>query len=90
MNLIVSLSTASTQPVTFTIATRDVSAVAGVDYVAIHQNITIPAGTISVNIPVTIYGASVPTADKVFLADLSAASVDIVRVTGAGILEYGN
>jgi cysteine-rich repeat protein len=76
----VRLSQARTIPVTYTIATANVTALAGSDYVARTLSDTIPAGQTSRVFSVTINGNTTVEPNETFAVNLSGA-------TGASILD---
>jgi uncharacterized repeat protein (TIGR01451 family) len=89
MDFIVSLSTPSGRDVSFTRATSDGSATAANnDYVAVASgNLSIPAGEISVSIPVTINGDAVFEGDENFSVDLTGiTNATPVTLTGTGTI----
>lgn len=82
----VRLSRAAAGPVSFNVTSSDVDATAGVDYLAVNStNVVIPAGQLSANIPVRIFGDTVPEPDEVFLLTVSGATGASV---GQGRLEF--
>lgn len=85
----VTLNTALTTSVSVKAATSNLTAIAGVDYVANSQTLTFAPGQRTAQFAVTIYGTSVVSADKMFLVNLSNASVALAKTTAAGILKYG-
>ncbi len=90
MNFVVSLSAISGQDVTFTRATADGSATtANNDYVAIGAAIaTIPAGQLSLSIPVTINGDTAFEGNETFSVNLTAISnATPTSLTGAGTIQ---
>jgi M6 family metalloprotease-like protein len=70
----VTLSVASTSPVTVDYATADVSATAGSDYVAASGTLTFAPGETSKTIPVTINGDTTPEPGESFNVNLFGAS----------------
>lgn len=73
MNFVVSLSAVSGLPVSFNRATVDGTATSGPDFVALAAAAaTIPAGEITLTIPVTINGDTVVEGDQTFNLQLSA------------------
>jgi hypothetical protein len=89
MTFTVSLNTTVATPVAVNVATSSVTAVAGQDYEAMSQMLTFNPGEKIKLVSVTIYGASTPASDKIFLLNLTGASVAVAKSTGAGILRYG-
>ncbi|HEV3364608.1 MAG TPA: Calx-beta domain-containing protein, partial [Acidimicrobiia bacterium] len=69
--LVISLSEASTQPVTVEYETVDGSAVAGEDYGPKEGSVTIPPGSTSATVTVRVKGDVVPEPDEVFYVLLS-------------------
>ncbi len=67
----VTLSAAASGPVTVMVATADVTAVAGQDYVASTQTLTFPAGTTTQSFDVTINGDTTQEPDETFSVTLS-------------------
>ena len=68
----VSLSAASGQDVSVNVATADDTATAGADYTAVSSTtITIPAGSTSVTVPVTILDDALDEADETYFVNLS-------------------
>ena len=69
------MSQTSANPVTFDVATADGTATAGSDYVAVPlTTLTIPAGTTSKTVAVTINGDTTPEANETFTVNLSNAT----------------
>ena len=77
----VSLSGATTSAVTVNYATANVSATAGVDYVAKSGTLTIPAGATSGQITVVINGDTTVEADETFKVTLSGVSSNATLAT---------
>jgi hypothetical protein len=78
----VSLSAASTNAVSFDIATSDGTALAGSDYVAqALSGQVIPAGATTASFSVTVYGDTAVEADETFKATLS----NVVNANGNGV-----
>jgi hypothetical protein len=73
-----------TKSVSVTVATRDLTAKAGSDYVARSQVLTFLPGETSKQFVVTIKGDTTVESNEAFFADLSAANVAIKKATGAG------
>ena len=67
----VSLNTASLMPVTVRYALRNRTAMAGADYRADSGTLTIPAGTIAVQLALTCYGDTIDESDEKFDVVLS-------------------
>ena len=70
----VQLTGASTTPVSATLTTSNGTATAGADYQATNGTVTIPAGTLSVTVPVQVFGDLLDEPDETFTATLSAPS----------------
>ncbi len=90
MDFVVSLSAVSGRDVSFTRATGDATAtVANNDYVAIPAgSVTIPAGDISVTIPVTINGDTTFEGDETFAVNLTGiTNATPGTLTGTGTIE---
>ena len=71
LNLGLTLSPASTQPVTVAFATSNVTAVASADYLAASGTVTFPPGITSRTIGVTLLGDSIDENDEAFAVTLS-------------------
>ena len=70
-----SLSQAASTAVTFNVATSNGTATAGSDYVALSQSgVTIPAGSTSATVNVTINGDSTVESNETFTVNLSSVS----------------
>ena len=86
----VSLSTASTQPVTVTVQTADSTATAGSDYTPVGPitvTLTFPAGATSRTVAIPVIGDTTLESDETFTLTLSAATnAGIVRVQGVGTI----
>jgi serine protease len=80
VTFVASLDKVSSAPVTFRVATADGSAIAGVDYVASTQDLTVAAGTLSKLFTVTINGDAALEPDETF-------SVDLSLVNGASVVD---
>jgi hypothetical protein len=79
----VSLSAASSKPVSVTWATRDGSAKAGSDYQAASGTITLPPGATSGSVSVSIVGDSAAEPDESFTVELSnPVGATIAKVAG--------
>ena len=89
MHFTVSLNTAVKAPVTVSVATSNLTAIAGVDYVAKSQLFTFDAGETSKDFAVTIFGTSKPGSDKLLFVKLSDATLPVADATAVGILKYG-
>ncbi|HET9316332.1 MAG TPA: Calx-beta domain-containing protein, partial [Vicinamibacteria bacterium] len=76
----VTLSAASTQPVTFSFATSNGTAQAPGDYVAASGTLTFPAGTVSRTVAVSVVGDTSVEPNETFNVDLSS-------VTGATLAD---
>ncbi|MBI1324361.1 S8 family serine peptidase, partial [bacterium] len=68
----ISLSSVSAQPVTFAYATQNGTALSGADYTAVSGSLTIPAGSTSGSIAVTVVGDTVYEANETFRLLLSS------------------
>jgi hypothetical protein len=90
MNFNVSLNTPAITNISVTATTSNVTAIAGVDYQANSQVLTFAPGEMTKQFPVTIYGKTATTSDKLFVVNLSGSSAQIVRATGAGIIRFGD
>jgi hypothetical protein len=87
----VTLSPASTMPVTVTYTTSDVTAVAGQDYVATAGSLSFPAGTTSRTISVTILGDATVEPNETFHVTLSGASgASLARAQATGTILNNN
>jgi len=89
MTFTVTLSAATTSPVTFAYATANVSATAGTDYVAATGTATIPAGSTTVTIPVVINGDTTVESDETFTLNLSnlSSNATFARATATGTIK---
>jgi hypothetical protein len=67
-----SLSPASGFPVSVAFATADGTATAGADYAAASGTITIPAGAVSLALPVAVNGDALDELEETFMVNLSA------------------
>jgi hypothetical protein len=79
-----SLSAPSGLAVSVTYVTSDVSATAGPDYVAAAGALTLPAGTTSLPLPVTVNGDVLDEIDETYLVTLSAP-VNATLADGQGL-----
>ena len=70
----VRLTGPSPTPVSATLTTANGTATAGADYQATTGTVTIPAGTVSVTVPVQVFGDLLDEPDETFTATLSAPS----------------
>ena len=70
----ISLSHATSLPVTFHYATADVTATAGVDYTATSGDATIPAGSLSTTVTVPVNGDTLHEETELFELTVSAVS----------------
>ena len=70
----VQLTGASTTAVSATLTTANGTATAGADYEATTGTVTIPPGTLSVTVPVQVFGDLLDEPDETFTATLSAPS----------------
>jgi len=86
----VTLNAATTMSVSVTATTSSVTAVAGTDYLPNSQVLTFAPGETTKMFPVTIYGKTAPTTDKLFVVNLTNSPAQIVRATGAGIIQFGD
>jgi hypothetical protein len=83
----VALSAPSGQNVTVNVATQDVTATAGVDYVAQAGTLTFPPGTISLPVTVPVFGDLLAEPNETFLVNLSgAAGATIADGQGQGTI----
>jgi len=83
----VTLSAASTSPVTVNYATADVSATAGSDYVAASGTLTFAAGETSKPLPVTVNGDTTPEPGESFNVYLFGASGAVIAdAQGLGMI----
>ncbi|MBI2391069.1 MAG: hypothetical protein HYV09_15865 [Deltaproteobacteria bacterium] len=83
----VSLSSASTNPVTVAWATSDGTAVAGADYVSGAGTLTFAAGTTSQTVKVTINGDALDENDETFKVTLSSPTeATIAKAEGTGTI----
>jgi subtilisin family serine protease len=83
----VSLSFASTQPVTVNYATANGSATAGVDYVAGSGTLTFPAGSLSQSLGVAVNGDTAAETAETFFVNLSGATnATLADAQGAGTI----
>ncbi len=83
----VSLSAASASAVTVDYATADGTATAGSDYAAESGSLTIPAGSTSVTVGVTVNGDTVVEPNETFFVDLTnAAGANITDARGVGTI----
>ncbi len=87
MTFTVSLDEALTTPVTVTATTSNLTAVAGVNYVAKSQVLTFAPGQTTAQFSVAILGSSKAATDY-FLVTLSNASVAIGQSQGSGVIVY--
>jgi hypothetical protein len=88
-NFVVSLSSASGKPISFTVNTTAGSAQQGFDYAGVvGQSFTIPAETLSINVPVSLLNDSYFEGDQQFTAKISAVSdgLAITRETATGTI----
>lgn len=76
-------------PISVHVATTDLTALAGTDYVAASGDLVFQPGDVLHEFAVTIFGALTPVPDKIMLLDLAAGTVPTTRPRGAGILKYG-
>jgi hypothetical protein len=86
----VQLSAATSADTTFTAFTQNGTAVSGSDYTAVDQKFTIPAGSTSVTIPVTITGDKTFEFTESFFVSVAgvsdAATVDVLDGEGRGTI----
>jgi hypothetical protein len=85
----VSLNGISDAPVTVTVTTSNLSAIAGDSYQATSQVLTFAPGQTTQQFVVPVYGTTVSSGSKIFLATLSKSNVGLNRTIGAAILNYG-
>jgi hypothetical protein len=91
MNLGVTLSAPSQFATTVNYATADGTAVAGTDYTETNGTLTIPAGSTTGTIPVTILGKSAAGPTKTFTVNLSAPdNATIATGTATGTITNPN
>lgn len=83
VNFPVTLSNASAFGVSFSVQTADASATAGSDYDALNTIVTIPAGSTSGIIAVTVHGDTTTEPDETFTLQLSGASGGTLAATVA-------
>jgi hypothetical protein len=85
---VVTVGRQESAPFTFSYATANGSAIAGVDYTAVSGTATMPAGTTAMDIPVTILPEAVPTSNRTFTLTISNDSLGltILRTTGTGTI----
>ena len=85
----VSLSQASTLPVTVSVSTADGTATGGSDYVAVsNQTVTIPAGQLSATTTVNVNGDLTDEPDETFVVNLSnAVNAGILDGQGLGTIQ---
>ncbi len=88
-SLTVSLSAAARDPVNVKVQTRNGTATAGSDYVAVSTTLTIPAGRTTATVSVTINGDASFEADEVLYVDLSEP-VNAVIADGEGVITIVN
>lgn len=82
----VTLSPSATQNVTVGYSTVDVTAEAGVDYLAQSGNLTFtPGGALTQQITVPVLGSAVPSADETFWINLSGESPNAVIGDARGV-----
>ncbi len=84
----VSLTAATSTPVTFTYATADGTATAGSDFVAASGTATIPAGSTSVTVNVGVNGDTAIENNETFTLNLSnlSSNATFVRATATGTI----
>jgi hypothetical protein len=85
---VVTVGRQESAPFTFSYATSDGSATAGVDYTAVSGTATMPADTTYMDIPVTILPEAVPASNRTFTLTISNDSLGltILRTTGTGTI----
>jgi hypothetical protein len=85
---VVTVGRQESAPFTFSYATANGSAIAGVDYTAVSGTATMPAGTTFMDIPVTILPEAVPSSNRTFTMTISgdSAGLTIQRATGTGTI----
>jgi chitinase len=87
VNFTVALSNASTLPVTVAYTTQNGTATAGIDYFQASGTLTFNPGQTSLNVPVTVVGASATTVTKtvsLVLSDPVNATIPTLDTTGTG------
>ena len=83
----VALSNPSTQVITVSFATANVTATAGADYVATSGTITFNPGETSKSIPVQVNGDNIDEVDETYVVNLSnPTNATISRAQGVGII----
>ena len=83
----VTLSAASTSPVTVTYATANGTATAGSDYTATGGTVTFPAGSTTQTLTVTVNGDTTVEPNETFFVNLSgAAGATIAEAQGIGTI----
>ncbi|MEM8960297.1 MAG: Calx-beta domain-containing protein [Acidobacteriota bacterium] len=87
MSIPITLSCPSDQPVTVDYATRDVSAVAGEDYVPVSGSLTFAPGETSKWVHVTVNGDLVDEPDETFMLELSNLVGADLRWQGTGNID---
>jgi hypothetical protein len=87
MTFTVSLNAAQTSPVTVTATTKNLTALAGVNYAAASDVLTFSPGSLTEQFVVTIYG-STKVATDYFEVNLTSGSVPIGNATASGVIEY--
>jgi len=81
-NFVVTLDQAAQEDITLVFSTSEITAIAGSDYTAQNAvSITIPAGTTSVNVPVSILGDAIAEATETFTGTISIAESNGQNVT---------
>lgn len=88
-NFTVNLSASRLQDTNVTFATSDATATAGSDYIATSGVLTIPAGTTSKTLPVTIIGDYVNEPNESFSMTLSTSEAGIT-IPSAGVMTITN
>ena len=84
MSFRISMSNAADAPITVSYATSNLTATAGVDYLATTGTLTIPAGATSSSISVPIVGDNEVESDETFAVTLSNPSSNATIGTGTG------
>ena len=83
VNFLVTLTGAGSQPARVSYATRDKTAVAGVDYVAVSGALTFASGSESKAVPVRLLYDGVDEADETFVLQLRSPTSAALGVHGA-------
>jgi hypothetical protein len=89
MTFTISLNTALDTPVSVTASTRNVTAIAGVDYTAKTETLTFEPGETTKEFTVLIHGTSNLVPNLLFYVDLTSSDVPLKVSTGVGVIRYG-